>query len=113
MLSKEEIEKRRQEFFALSDKRKDFIERICQAANSGNRKLALQLSDEMRSLDPIMCEHDRSWASTCMACDEIHKECFPENYTPCATCKELFDPDELYEDSKCDQCLYDERKGNE
>src|SRR5208283_5793827 len=101
MLSKEEIERRRQEFFALSDKRRDYIERICQAANGGNRELALKLSDEMRALDPRMCEHERSWSSTCIVCGEIHKECFPENYVACGKCKNLFDPDELYEEGKC------------
>jgi hypothetical protein len=92
-LSKEEISRRRQEWFNTCDKRKSLIERICAAYNSGEKELARQLSSEMRALDPRMCEHERSWSSTCMACDEIHKECFPENYVCCAACQKLFDSD--------------------
>ena len=128
MLSKEEIDRRRQEWFDTVARRKVLIEKVCTAYNSGKKELARKLSNEMRALDPRECEHGRSWSSTCIACDEIHKECFPENYIPCprfssppqhrrpwrplpcVICKELFDPDDLYEENKCDQCLYDERK---
>lgn len=104
-MSPEEKEQRRKEFFDLSDKRLVLIEKMCAAHNSltKDKELYSQLLNELVALDPRECEHGRSWASNCMACDEIHMEVFPEHYDACITCSKLFNPDELV-DGRCDNC---------
>lgn len=104
-MSPEEIERRRKEHFDLSKKRDAICLKILglQNKHSGNdefNKLLIQLRD----LDPKECEHGRSWAANCMACDDVHKEVFPEYYSKCVGCSELVDPDELDSSNHCFDC---------
>lgn len=103
-MSPEEKERRRQEFFAESKKHSDLIESAVAAGNSGEQSVYLKLLAELAELVPAFCEHDRSMDSSCMACDEIHKEVFPEHYVACATCKELVDLDEPDDNGNCFSC---------
>src|ERR1700679_1659232 len=102
MMSPEEKARRRQEWNEHTDKRKVLIEKLCAHSNSHVCYIAPDghqaineceeynsLLDQLRDTDPKECEHGRSWATNCMACDEIHKEVFPENYGECRKCSEL------------------------
>ena len=104
MMSPEEITKRREAYNALCEKRMRLIESSVSASNSGDKELAKKYYDEMMALDPEYCEHDRSWASNCSACDAIHMECFPEYFGKCMSCEEFVDKDELRND-KCIDCF--------
>jgi hypothetical protein len=103
-MTSEEKERRRKEFFDISEKRRVLIERAVAAGNSGDREGAKKLYEEMLSLVPELCEHGHHWASMCMACDNIHKEVFPELYKQCSSCGELVDPDELDKKKRCFNC---------
>ncbi len=39
-----------------------------------------ELMDKLRG--PSHCEHGRSWASNCMACEEIERTLFPDMFPP-------------------------------
>lgn len=103
-MSPEEIEHRRKEFFDITEKRRVLIERAVAAGNGGDRVGAKFLFDEMLALVPKLCEHGHYWASMCSACDDIHKEVFPELYSKCSGCGKLTDPDELDRKKKCFDC---------
>lgn len=106
-MSPEEIQRRRDEHFALVSKRKVLIERSVAASHSGDKELAEKLFTEMIDLTPEMCEHGRCWSSNCIACEEIHKEIFPEYYAACNKCANLYDKDELNDKGNCDNCQYE------
>lgn len=106
-MSPEEIAQRRADMEALNEKRARLFEEAIAARSSGNTELFDAKWLEMRRLDPPYCEHDRSWASTCYLCEQIHMECFPEHYGQCSECKDFFDKDELVI-NKCDECRYSE-----
>lgn len=103
-MNPDEIAKRRAEFKELTAKRMKLTMASVAATNSGNKELGDKLYREMMALDPEYCEHDRSWASTCHLCDQIHMECFPEYYGQCEVCKDFVDKDEL-ENNRCFDCV--------
>ena len=101
-LTSEEIAKRRAEFEELSDKRGRIIERLMAAKNSGEDCSAI--IEKFAALDRDMCEHGRHWSSDCRACDDIHKQVFPEHYKQCASCLELFELEYIDVYDMCDEC---------
>lgn len=103
-MSPEEIERRRKEHFDLVEKRKVLFEKAFAAANDGDIGLELKLTLEV--LGPDKCEHGHLFLENCMACDEIHKEVFPELYATCTTCKFLTS-DDLDDKGNCWDCQYD------
>lgn len=110
MMSPEEKSRRRREWKDKAEKRRLLIEKVCAHSHShgcARHKGCSEyegMVEELYNLDPKECEHGRSWASSCLACDEIHKEVFPEHYAKCFGCKKLADPDELNEKERCFDC---------
>lgn len=107
MLSASEIQRRRNEHFILVGKRQSLVQQVVSAQKIGNEELAKKLLQDVFELESSMCEHDRDRVSNCIACDEIHKEVFPEFYVECANCEELFDRDELNGAGNCDCCQHE------
>lgn len=113
-MSPEEITRRRAEWFAKTEERRILIEKICAHSNSHgcykDKKCEeyQSLIDQFRDSDPPFCEHGRSRASDCRACDDIHKEIFPEYFGTCTQCSNLVDKDELDSQNKCFDCHAEE-----
>lgn len=106
-LSPEEIERRRHDHFQNAEKGMRLIEKMFGVNRSVDPSAYDKLLEEYQKSLPILCEHDKSMYDTCMACDEIFKQCFPENCFKCDFCQSLFlDEEEITEGGICGDCRY-------
>jgi hypothetical protein len=99
-MTPEEITKRRADKEAIDNKRSELLFKLIDASKEEDKTISQKLLEELIALDPPYCEHGRSSVSTCHACDEIDKECFPENYMKCLKCNEL-----VYKHNICLDCF--------
>ena len=103
-LSAEEIAQRRAKFFIESDEKKKLIEKAMSASADGDNDQWISLTQQLSDINPIECEHQRSWNKECEECDDIHIQCFPEYFVACMTCGKLVDIDEPDDNGKCFNC---------
>lgn len=114
-LSPEEIERRRHEHFKKSAAGADLIEKTFGVNRSIDPNKYQDLLREYQDSFPLVCEHEKSMVEDCMACDEIFKQCFPENCFKCEFCQTLYvNEEEVNEWGICDECRYNnDRTGDE
>lgn len=55
-----------------------------------------------------MCEHERHWSSTCMACDEVEKILRPELYCKNEECGYSLEPEEVEKGIQFCECCREE-----
>lgn len=104
-LSSEEIEKRRDQFFKNVDLGIELVRKMITTDRLTDPDEYQKLLKEYRNLHPDYCEHEKPRVENCMACDDIFKQCFPENCLKCNKCLELYlDADEIDQDDICFNC---------
>lgn len=112
IMTPEEKETYRKEWFRKSEERRVLIAQISAHAHDCPKITECEeyqdLVLKLRDLDPSYCEHGRSWASECMACDQQHMEAFPEYYNKCDACQNLVDLDGLDQSNHCMDCHIDQ-----
>ena len=106
-LTHEEIAERRRLHFENIDRGQKLIERLFGSDRANNPAEYKALFEEWRESIPIVCEHEKSMVESCLACDDIFKQCFPENCFMCVTCDNIYvNEEEVDEDGICDECRY-------
>lgn len=109
-LSREEIDRRRQEHFVNVETGAKLIERIFGVNRSVDPNEYQKILKEYQDSFPLVCEHEKSMVESCLACDDIFKQCFPENCFKCDMCQSLFvNEEEVDEHGTCDECRYNTR----
>lgn len=108
-MTPEEIYERRRQHFENVASGAQLIQKMFGNGRSVDSNTFQELLKEYQDMYPAYCEHEKPMVESCMACDEIFKQCFPENCYPCSQCKEIYlDEDEL-DDDICDTCRYGSR----
>lgn len=109
-LTPEEIAERRRQHFESADKGYKIIEAMFNVDRSINPNAYEDLLEEYLESRPLVCEHEKSMVESCLACDDIFKQCFPENCFMCVTCDNLYiNEEEVDEDGICNECRYGSR----
>lgn len=109
-LSIEEIAERRRKHFENVTTGAKLIEKMFVVNRSVDPDAYQELLTEYQETLPLVCEHDKSMVESCLACDDIFKQCFPENCFMCVTCDNLYvNEEEVDEDGICDECRYGSR----
>jgi hypothetical protein len=73
------------------------------ASNNKAREDLTSALEELASLAPSQCEHDRHIMLGCSECDALERKLYPELFAPCNVCGESVNKEEL-ENGVCLDC---------
>jgi len=110
MLTQEQIDRLTPEELIIAEKweaekeKSNLIfDKIQAAADNKASDELMSALEELASLAPSQCEHDRHIMLGCSECDALERKLYPELFAPCNVCGESVNKEEL-ENGVCLDC---------